>query len=246
VKHNPNMKPKILLLDIETTPANAYVWSMYGVNVGIEQLMTPSQILAVGTKWLGEKGVRYVDTWPALDKESRSAMLRPVYEQMQEADAVVTFNGDKFDLPKLRGEFMLQRWKPAAPFVSIDVRRTTSGMGFTSGRLAHVADLVECRRKRKHDGFSLWRDYMDGSDAARREMKLYCKQDVQVLEDVYLTVRPYIRTPFYFGDAVHSCPACQSTEVSDSGKRRRTRCFKIEQWQCDDCGAWFDGARRKA
>ena len=237
-------KLKILVLDIETGPAKAYVWTMFGVNVGIEQLIDPSRVLSVGRKWLGEKGVRYDDTWPYTDKKSRREMLKKVRAELLEADAVITFNGNKFDLPKLNGEFLVEGLKPVKPPVSIDVRKTTSAMGFTSGKLAHVGPLLGCGRKRKHDGFTLWADYLAGKPAARKEMRLYNIQDVIVLEQVYEKVKPFIKAPAYLTEDMDECPNCAGHRLEKRG-HRYTRMFKIERRVCLDCGAWSDGTRRK-
>jgi len=235
---------KILVLDIETAPAKAYVWGMYGVNVGLEQLIEPSRIISVGRKWLGEKSVRYDDMWPVGNQKSRMKMLKAVHKDLSESEAVITFNGNKFDLPKLIGEFIVEGLPPLQPLQSIDVRNTTGRMGLTSGKLAHVAPLLGCGRKRKHDGFTLWADYMDGKEEARREMRLYNIQDVVVLENVYNKVRPHIKVPAYIGEETEVCPHCGSKHLQRRGYRY-TKMFKVVRRQCQDCGGWSEGARRK-
>lgn len=238
--------PKILILDIETKPAEAYVWKMFDENIGIEQLIKPSRIIAVGAKWLGAKEMFYASVNYSKGRElrGRKTMLAKVHRLMSQADAIVTFNGNKFDLPKLTGEFAEHGFSPVPPVASIDVRRTTSKMGFTSGRLAHVGPLLGSERKQKHDGFTLWADYLQGKLEARAEMKSYNLQDVKVLEQVYMKVRAFITNHPYLGDFDGACPACGSNDVQHRG-RRRTRAFWIDRHHCQSCGHWSSGKRRK-
>lgn len=95
---------KILILDIETKPAVAYVWRTFKENVGYEQVLDPGGMICFAAKWAGEKEVFFSSDWT----ESRGEMLRKAHALLSEADAVVTYNGDKFDLPKLVGEFVLE------------------------------------------------------------------------------------------------------------------------------------------
>lgn len=237
-------KPNILILDIETRPALAYVWKMFDENVGLDQLVEPSQILSVGWKWKGKGKFEYADVWPVRSKVKRRRMLTRIHAAMSRADAVVTFNGARFDLPKLTGEFLVAGFKPLAQVTSIDVCRTTKKMGFTSGKLAHVLPLLGLPGKLDTGGFKLWREYMDGNKMARASMQKYNEGDVRGLERLYDRVLPYITDHPYLGEFAGNCPNCGSTYVQHRGFRR-TRAFKIERIQCNDCGTWSSGKRKK-
>lgn len=237
-------KSKILILDIETRPALAYVWRLFDENVGLDQLVEPSSILSVGWKWLGKAKFEYADVWPVRSAIKRRKMLRKIHKAMSQADAVVTFNGNRFDLPKLRGEFLQAGFAPLHKIASVDVIETTKQMGYTSNKLAHVAPLLGCDDKTDTGGFKLWREYMDGSRAARASMRSYNKQDVLVLEQLYKRVRPYIRTHVHIGAEAEDCPNCGSTDVSVE-KTRRTRVMAIDQIRCHNCGACSEGKRRR-
>jgi len=47
--------PKIVVLDIETSPIVAYVWSLFKVNIGLNQIVTEWSILSYCLKELGKK-----------------------------------------------------------------------------------------------------------------------------------------------------------------------------------------------
>jgi hypothetical protein len=239
---------KILILDIETRPALAYIWRLFDENIGLEQLLEPSEMISFGAKWYGKPKTFYhavkYSKGHEVNAYDRNLMLEAIHALWTEADALVTFNGDKFDLPKLQGEFIRAGLQPPPPVASIDVRKTTSSMGFTSGKLAHVAPLLGCGDKVDTNGFKLWAEYLQGSPSARKDMKEYNIHDVVLLERVYTKVRPYIKTHPYIGEKALQCPVCDSSNVQQRGVRR-TRTFMITRIHCQDCGAWSNGPQRK-
>ena len=172
-------------------------------------------------------------------------MLAAIHQMMSEADAVITYNGDKFDLPKLQGAFLLQGLGPTPPVTSIDVVKAVRKFGFFVNRLAFIGPFLGVGAKIKHEGFELWVKVMEGNQPAQGRMARYCKQDVKLLEKLYLKVRPFIKDHPHMGNVkAHQCGACQSTVVQSRGYRR-TKSFRIQRLQCQTCGAWQDGKREK-
>lgn len=232
---------KILVLDIETKPAQAYVWRAYGEqNIGVEQIIDAGSIICVGAKWLGDKVTHLFSDW----EHGHDLMLKEIWLMMNEADAVLTYNGDKFDLPKLQGEFLLAGLGPTPPLTSIDVVKAVRKFGFFVNRLAFIGPFLGVGAKVKHEGFDLWVKVMQGDVRAQRKMAKYCKQDVRLLEKLYLKVRPFIKNHPHMGINKHECGACGSNHVQSRGYRR-TKSFKIQRLQCQACGSWQDGKREK-
>ncbi len=235
------MNNRILILDIETKPIAAYVWRLWDQNVGLNQIIDNGGIMCVGAKWLGEPEVFLYSEW----EHGKQAMLEAVHGLISEADAVLTYNGDRFDLPKLAGEFLLVGLQPPPPVTSIDVLKAIKKLGFISGKLAFVGPLLAGADKIKHEGFDLWTKVMAGNGPAQRRMERYCKQDVKLLEKVYKKVKPYIRNHPHLGEVGKtSCGACGSTHTQSRGYRR-TKAFRIQRLQCQACGSWSDGVRSK-
>ena len=233
---------KILILDIETRPAQAYVWRAYGEqNIGVEQIINPGGTICIGAKWLGAKDTYLFSDWEHGHKE----MLYYIHSMMSEADAVVTYNGDKFDLPKLQGEFLLNGFDPTPPLTSIDVVKSVRKLGYFVNRLAFIGPFLGVGAKIKHEGFDLWVKVMEGNEAAQNRMARYCKQDVKLLEKLYMKIRPYIKNHPHLGEDKRECGACSSNKVQSRGFRR-TKTMKIQRLQCMACGSWQDGARTKA
>lgn len=233
---------RVLLLDIETRPASAYVWRAYG-----EQSISPSQvidtggIICVGAKWLGEKECFLYSDW----KHGHIEMLLAIHEMMSFADAVITYNGERFDLPKLQGEFLLAGLGPTPPATSIDCLKAVRKFGFFINKLEAIGPLLGVGDKMKHEGFSLWTSVMAGDEAAQNRMAKYCIQDVRLLERLYLLIRPFILNHPHFGSVGgKQCGACGSTHLQSRGSRR-TKAYKIQRLHCQTCGSWSDGVRKK-
>lgn len=232
------MESKILVLDIETKPATAYVWRTFKENIGYEQVIEPGGMICFAAKWVDNPDVMFYSEWT----HSRSEMLKAAHELISNADAVVTYNGDKFDLPKLKGEFLLDGLPPPPPTTSIDVIKHIRKMGFLLNRLAFIGPLLRVGGKVKHEGFELWAKVMDGDSAARIKMEKYNRQDVVLLEKLYKKIKPYITNHPHLGEHKRECGSCGSDNVHSRGYRR-TKSFKIQKLQCQACGSWQDGKK---
>lgn len=230
---------KILFIDIEWAPAVAYVWRMWDENISPEQLIDAGGMLCFCAHFEGEKDFQFYSKW----QHGSKGMAKAARRLLEEASAVVTYNGDKYDLPKLKGEILLAGLTPPPPPVSIDVIKTVKQFGFVMNRLAYIGPLLKVGSKVKHEGFHLWKEVLAGVPKAQRKMRTYCIQDVRLLKDLYNKVRPFITKHPHLG-APKACSNCQSTAIQSRGYRRTKTC-KIQRIQCQKCGAWQDGQREK-
>jgi len=127
---------KILLLDIETAPNVAHVWGMWQQNVGLPQLIDSGYVLCWAAKWLGDSDVMF----GSVVKDGPKRMLKRIHKLLGESDAVIHYNGTKFDIPTLNKEFLLHGIEPPAPYQQIDLLRTArSKFRFASNKLDYVA-----------------------------------------------------------------------------------------------------------
>ncbi len=235
-------QPRILTLDIETKPAQAYVWGMFDQNVGLNQLIAPSAPICVAAKWLGEPEIMLFSDW----EHGHDEMIRALHALISEADAIVGYNSERFDIPKLMGEFLLLKLTPPPPVASIDLYKTVKKFGFQSGKLAYIGPFLKIGAKVKNEGFDLWAKVEAGDPKAQLRMARYCMGDVRLTEKLYKRILPFIKNhPNFNTQPSGSCGACGSTRVQQRGYRR-TKYFKIKRQQCQNCGSWFDGTRSKA
>lgn len=229
--------PKLLVLDVETRPALVYTFRGRKAYIAPVQIVEPDGIITWSAKWYGKAGVKYGAGW------DDDQFLKPLVKMIEEADAVITFNGDGFDIKKIRGELVKRGMFPLAPVTSIDLYKTVTKLGYFSGKLEYVAPLLKLGRKLKHTGFELWKEAITGNKVAQGLMKRYNKQDVRLTEELYATLRPHITKHPNFGPS-GSCATCGSSHVTRRGYRY-SDCYVTERVQCQDCGHWGTRKRTK-
>ena len=232
-------EPKVLVLDLEWKPALAYVWRMWDENISPDQLIDHGGMLCFCAHWVGTKDYLFYSEW----EDGREGMAKAALDLLSEADAVVTYNGDRYDLPKILGEIMLAGLTPPPKPASIDLLKTVKKFGFNMNRMAYIAPLLGLGGKVKHEGFNLWKDVMNGCPKAQKKMTRYCIQDVKLTAKMYQKILPFINNhPNLRGG--DSCPNCGSDHTQKRGSRV-TRFFRIQRNQCQKCGAWFETSRSK-
>jgi len=237
------LKPesKVLTIDIETKPAQAFVWGLFNQNIGLSQLISPSAPICFAAKWLGEKEIMFHAEWI----DGHEKMIEAAHSLLSEADAVVGYNSDGFDLKKLRGEFLLQGLPPPPPVTSIDLLKSVKKLGYQSNKLAFVGDHLSIGQKVENEGFGLWKKVGEGDEKAQKRMQVYCIGDVKLTEDLYLTLRPYIHNHPHLGEAgSDTCGACGSSDLQHRGSTR-TKAYIAQRLFCKDCGSWSTGTKRK-
>ena len=229
--------PRVLLLDIETSPNLGYFWRLFDENIAIEQIVKPSRTICWGAKWLGEREFLYAD-----ERGGKKKMFRAVHKLLSECDGVIHFNGDHFDLPKLNGEFVLHRIPPVPPLTSLDLCKTVKGLGYASGKLAFVAPYLKIGEKIKHGGFPLWRGCMEGDKGCWSRMETYNKGDVTLLDPFYMLLRPYMKSHPRLYDA--GCPRCGCEKTKGPIRYRKTAVYRFPLYQCASCKGWYQGKRQ--
>ena len=235
---------KILFLDIETSLILAYTFGIRDQHISHKQIANDRSgklIHCVGLKWLG-KPVRVVSEW----KDGYEGMMQAVHADLLEADAIVTYNGAKFDLPKLEGQFHLLGMEPPPPPTQIDLYLAARKMGHISNKLDYLAPLLGLGGKVKHPGLDLWIGCFNGDPAAQKLMAKYCAGDVRLTEQVYKKLKPYIRNHPHIAETKREqCGACGSTRLQGRGIHR-TKASIAQRYQCQACGSWSVGPRRPA
>jgi hypothetical protein len=240
----PNAAPKVLVLDIETKLILAYTFGIRDQFIDYKAIANDHGgrlIHCVGLKWLGGRA-RVLSEW----EHGYSGMIRGVHDALHEADAVVTYNGAKFDIPKLEGQFQLEGLSPPPPPTQIDLYLAARKLGHICNKLDYLAPLLGLGGKVKHPGLEMWIGTFNGDPKAQKKMARYCKGDVDLTEDVYHALRPFVRNHPHMAETKRdSCGACGSTRTQARGFRR-TKASIIQRLQCQNCGSWSDGRREAA
>jgi hypothetical protein len=105
-----------------------------------------------------------------------------------------------------------------------------------SNSLDDLGQNLGLGRKMKHAGFDMWLGCMAGEVKHWRNMEKYNKQDVVLLEKVYLRLRGYMSNhPHSFSGA--PCEVCESTKLIYRGYlQTKTKLYR--RTMCTGCGSW--------
>ena len=232
---------RILHLDIETSPHKVYCWGLWQQDIQIDNIVEAGRTLCWAAKWHGKPGVIFNSVHHAKPK----VMLEQIYQLIEQADAVVHYNGTKFDMPTLNKEFLLHGFKPPAPYKQIDLLHTARrAFRFPSNKLDYIAQQLGLGSKTKHKGMGLWLECMEGDDKAWRTMERYNKQDVKLLEKLYSKLLPWITThpnfAMYDDSTRPKCTRCGSQKVTKRGTEH-TKTQSYQRYKCEDCGTNMRG-----
>lgn len=249
-KNKPEHIPKVLVLDIETAPIKAYVWSLWKNNVGLNQINSDWFILSYAAKWLGIDEIYYKDVRGKVQSEDDTELLDDLWKLLDEADVLLTQNGIDFDLPKIKARMLLNGYKPFSPVKHLDTLKIVKReFNLTSNKLKYMTDqLCEKHKKLSHEnysGFDLWAGMMRDEAAAFDECKEYNIADILSLEELYYKLAPWdskhVNFNLYSEGVGHVC-RCGSKNVVEDGYAY-TGVSKFQQYRCIDCGATTRGRK---
>jgi uncharacterized protein YprB with RNaseH-like and TPR domain len=180
---------KILMLDIETTPLQVYTWGLWDQNIGINQIIKNTEMMCFGAKWQGKKKV----TFKSVHHDGKEAMLKELHAMMEEADILIGWNSAAFDHKHIKREFLEAGMPPPSIVKDLDLMSVVkANFKFPSNKLDYVAQTLGVGAKVKHSGFDLWIKCMEGDNKAWSEMKRYQIQDVNLLEELYQVLLPWL------------------------------------------------------
>jgi len=231
---------KKLYLDIETAPNKCFTWSLFNVNISLSQIVTSGYTLCWAAKWSGKKKIMFASI-----QDGEKKMLEEIHALLEEAEAVIHYNGRKFDIPVLNKEFLKHGFAPPSSYHQIDLIQTMRGrFKLTSNKLDYVAGFLGVGNKVHHKGMELWAQCMDGDPKAWAIMKKYNIQDVRLLPLVYKKILPWMTT--HPNEALYStgeypmCTNCGSENVIRKGvEHSKTQTY--QRFKCKDCGTPLRG-----
>lgn len=243
-KYGPDVT-RVLAFDLETSNLKG--------NMG--------NILVACAKWVGSDEFALsmrIDEIKTYGKTAESycndkPIVQKLIELINESQATLAHYGERFDAPFLTTRALVHGLMPPAPVKLIDTwRYAYKRLALTSNRLDTISHALKCQHTKYKLPLDAWLLAMHGHKPTLKSMQEYCQNDVDTLIDVYLAMRPIINDhPNVTGassrkGATPACPAClkRPRRVQAQGFRM-TKCFRIQRWQCQNCGTWFPGKQEK-
>lgn len=238
------MKPNIILWDLETLPNLTEVMKRIpsmSAWPGRTLKAEINSIICFGYKRLGDKNASCINAWDFQQKNINddSAVVALAYEILKDADGIVTHNGKRFDLPVLNTRLMYWGFPPLHKIPHADTKIIAKRLSLYSNRLGDVSSFLGGESKLENGGWDLWVRVQNGDKAAMKLMEQYCKQDVEVLEQVFTGLRPLIKNselPNYNSfTETDVCPNCGSKELHKHGVITRLT-GDVQRYLCTNCG----------
>lgn len=233
---------KILLLDIETSLMSVLCWGIWEQNINIDAIVEDWHMLSWSAKWLFDEDILSdaLTSEEAINHDD-FRISSSIWKLLDKADAVVTHNGNNFDLKRLNTRFIKHDMLPPRPYQSIDTLKIAKEhFNFSSNKLDYINEFLGLPRK-KDTKFDLWIRCFYGDPGALHEMELYNRGDAEILEDLYLRFRPFIKghpnLNLWSEDNVSVCPNCGSDKLKWEGNHYYTYTGRYAQFRCGNCGA---------
>lgn len=237
--------PRVLIYDIETSPNLGYIWGKWQQDV--IKYDKEWHMLCFAYKWLGEKETHVValpdfEKAYAADKENDFYVVAALWRLFNEADVVIAHNGDSFDQKKAQARMLVHDLGPVVPYKQIDTKKVARRyFNFNSNKLEDLGNILGLGHKKQTGGFDLWMGCMAGDQKAWNKMKAYNKQDVVLLEKIYLRMRPWMQGHPAMNLAVGqqmACPKCGKGPMQRRGFQHTTNSNSYQRYQCQACGGW--------
>lgn len=231
-----------LLIDIESAPTIAYVWRRWKQNVHPSQVVRRGFVMCWCAKWYGE------DTMITCSQadfgkegtEDDAEVVAAAYELFEKADIVIAHNGDRFDIPYLKRQWLKHGLPPASPYLSADtLKMARSSAMFEANSLEELAHFFGIGGKMETGGQDLWNRCLSGDRDAFAQMVAYCCQDVELLEGVYTRLLPYAKNhpnvSLYGMSIKPRCTRCGHDELVPLEKSYYTHTREYSSFRCGSC-----------
>lgn len=249
-------KPKIVLLDIENSHNIVAAFQLFSkMPIPHSAILQERFIICAAWKYLGEKKVHSIS--PLSKKNPYRADIRndwyvtnELMKVLADADIIIAHNGDKHDIPIIRGRAVYHKMKPCPPLQTIDtLKLARKYFNLNSKRLDYLGKYFGLGGK-LHVGQDLWIDILLGRKPAIKDMVKYNIQDVALLEAVYERLSPFLGgqpNTSLISEKPDSCPSptCQMVGTMQKRGYSYTRSSRKQRYVCTSCGSWCTGPAKR-
>ena len=235
-------KANILLFDIETAPMLAYIWSLRQKYIPVDAIKEDWFIICWTAKWLfGDEVFGDTVTQKEAIVGDDKRVVKSLWNAIDEADVIIAHNLIGFDIRKANSRFIKHGLNPPCSYQMIDTYKVASKeFGMTKNSLDYLCRYLGIPAKLP-TRLDLWKRVKAGDKQAIEEMYGYCENDSAILEDVYLRLRPWIKShpnvALYLEGREGKCASCGSSNLAET-KPYFTPTGEYKAYRCDNCGAF--------
>lgn len=238
--------PKIILYDIETLPMVTATFSLYPESIGHDNILSDWSIINICWKELLKPTIytsSILDDKATFEKDVNNdyVVVKKIREVFEDADIIVGHNVKKYDTKRVNTRLIYWGLEPLpSGLQQVDTLQEIKKVAsFSSNRLDYLGKVLLGEGKLETSK-GLWLRILKGDAEAVEEMANYCKTDVQLLEDLYLKILPYMKSHPHMGalhgdDKNHTCQKCGSDQLTKKMTRYTATGVKKQQAQCKVC-----------
>lgn len=224
---------RILTIDIERLPGLARVFDQKTNFVSYRNFREMPRTICWAARWKGQKRMLFEAEW-----KDPEAMLRKSWELFDQADAVVTFNGKRFDVPHLKGAWIKAGYPAPRPWKDIDLfamgRRK---FGFISDSLDNVTKELGYTGKTDAYSITLAEAAVGGDKAAQKRLKEYNAGDIVLTEWLHDRLLGHLPTHPHLGRTSKiTCNQCGGKELTEQPNNYKAVLLQYQMFRCDNCG----------
>lgn len=238
-------KPKICFIDIESMPSITATFGRRKQNISQDAVLREGGwIASYAYKFLGDTGVKgnVLSEEEAINADDSQLCLE-LWELIEQSDILVAHNLINFDLPMIKARMIVNGLPPIRKVKLMDTLVLSREFRYNSHKLDSLCQQLGLGEKMTHSGISLWIECMEGNPEALQHLLEYNKQDIVLLEELYLKIAPYSTkhpniAAYYQGDKLR-CNICCSDNVSPTGNVVLTNVNSFEEYVCNACQARF-------
>jgi hypothetical protein len=239
---------RILTIDVERQRGEWKVrrWDPYPPKfLRMETMVQRPRIMCFAAKWFGEDEVIYADERGRNGKgrAGTRSMVKQMWDLLNAADVVITFNGDRADIPWMNEEFRYAGLHRPMPFKSLDLyKQSKAARNLPYRSLRYWGQEFGHSNKLEHEGPDLWDLCEAGDPEGWAQMRAYNEQDVRVTEDMWLDELPWLDGRVHMGMLISDgesmrCPNCGSNDLTSQEKPARAYTREYQAFRCNACGS---------
>jgi len=185
---------KILIFDIETALMTVQTFHLGKQRINPDLVVKDFNCLSWSAKWLCDSDIKSAVCTPkeAIEHDD-NRVIGLMWQLFDKADIIIAHNAFQFDIRRLNYRWLINGFGPPSPYQVVDTLRESRKLfGSASHKLDYYCRMLSLDTKIKTN-LELWQECDKGNPEALAEMLEYNKMDVNILEDFYLRIRPWIK-----------------------------------------------------
>lgn len=228
---------RILIVDIERRPMLSYHWSPKVRYIPARMNVDKGGMISWAAKWYGQPA-EFMST----HHDGQTGMLEGIWRLVDEADFIVGYNSQNFDMPHIIGELVQAGYTEPSPWTNIDLLKAArKKFNLPYNSLGEVCADLGLDTKLETDGFDLWLGCMNGDGGCWERMREYNIHDVHITEQLFDRMRGVLPPSFNLNIArperVSGCTRCGHADMEEAGFHyAATRVYR--RFWCPSCGGY--------